>query len=50
MTTLPIAIFRYVQYHADPQVSALSVVLIAFTVAIIGVVERSNGFMRAVSR
>jgi ABC-type molybdate transport system permease subunit len=42
MTTLPIALFRYVQYHADPEVSALSVVLIAFTVAIIGVVERSN--------
>jgi putative spermidine/putrescine transport system permease protein len=49
LTTLPIAIFRYVQYHADPQVSALSVVLIAITVALIGVVERSNGFMRAVS-
>lgn len=49
LTTLPIAIFRYVQYHADPQVSALSVVLIAITVALIGVVERSNGFMRAVA-
>lgn len=49
LTTLPIAIFRYVQYHADPQVSALSVVLIAITLVVIGVVERSNGFMRAVS-
>ncbi|MGH7070845.1 MAG: ABC transporter permease [Acetobacteraceae bacterium] len=50
LTTLPVAIFRYVQYHADPQVSALSVVLIAITIALIGVIERSSGLMRAVSR
>ncbi len=50
MTTLPIEVFRYVQYRADPQVSALSVALIVLTVAIIAIVERSIGLTRAVSR
>lgn len=49
MTTLPIEVFRYVQSHADPQVSALSVLLIALTMGVILLIERSLGLMRAVS-
>ena len=49
LSTLPIAIFRYVQYRADPQISALSVVLIAVTVGVIALVERSTGLMRTLS-
>jgi putative spermidine/putrescine transport system permease protein len=50
VTTLPIEVFHYVEYRADPQVSALSVVLIAFTVLLIVVIERSLGVMRALGR
>jgi putative spermidine/putrescine transport system permease protein len=50
LTTLPVAVFRYLQDHADPQVSALSVVLIVLTVGVIALIERSLGLMRAVSR
>jgi putative spermidine/putrescine transport system permease protein len=50
LTTLPIEVFHYVQYRADPQLSALSVVLIGFTLILILVIERSIGFLRAVGR
>jgi len=50
LTTLPVEVFRYVQNHADPQVSALSVVLIVLTVGVIVLIERSLGLMRSVSR
>jgi putative spermidine/putrescine transport system permease protein len=50
LTTLPIEVFHYVQYRADPQLSALSVVLIGFTLVLILVIERSIGFLRAVGR
>jgi putative spermidine/putrescine transport system permease protein len=50
LTTLPIEVFHYVQYRADPQLSALSVVLIGFTLVLILVIERSLGFLRAVGR
>jgi putative spermidine/putrescine transport system permease protein len=50
LTTLPIAIFRYVQFRTDPQVAALSVVLILATMAIVVLVERTVGFMRALGR
>ena len=50
LTTLPIEVFRYVQSHADPQVSALSVMLIALTIGVIVLVERSLGLMTAASR
>jgi putative spermidine/putrescine transport system permease protein len=49
-TTLPIEVFRYVQNHADPQVSALSVLLIVLTIGMILLIERSLGLMRAVTR
>ncbi|MQA06072.1 MAG: ABC transporter permease subunit [Streptosporangiales bacterium] len=46
-TTLPVEIFRYVQYRTDPQVAALSVVLIAISVALVVIVERAVGLRRA---
>lgn len=50
LTTLPVQVFQYVQYRADPQVSALSVALIAIALALIVVIDRSVGFLRTVSR
>ena len=47
LTTLPIEIFHYIEYRADPQVSALSVVLIGLTMALVVVIERSVGILRA---
>jgi putative spermidine/putrescine transport system permease protein len=50
LTTLPIEVFHHVQYRADPQLSALSVALIGFTLVLIIIVERSIGFVRAMGR
>ena len=50
LTTLPIAIFRYVQFKTDPQIAALGVVLILGTMLIVVLVERTVGFMRAFGR
>lgn len=46
-TTLPVEIFRYVQTRTDPQVAALSTVLIAISLVVVVVVERSFGLRRA---
>jgi putative spermidine/putrescine transport system permease protein len=43
MTTLPIAIFRYVQLIVDPTVAAISTLLIILSVALILIVERTLG-------
>jgi putative spermidine/putrescine transport system permease protein len=50
LTTLPIEIFHAIEYRADPQISALSVVLIALTAVLVLVVERSVGIIRALGR
>lgn len=46
-TTLPVEIFRYVQFRTDPQVAALSSVLIAISLVLVVVVERAIGLRRA---
>lgn len=46
-TTLPVEIFRYVEYRTDPQIAALSVVLIAISLLFIVVIERMVGLKRA---
>lgn len=46
-TTLPVEIFRYVQYRTDPQIAALSTVLIAISLLFIIVIERVVGLKRA---
>lgn len=50
MSTLPVEIFHYVQYRADPQLSALSVVLIGFTLVFILVIERTIGVVKALGK
>jgi putative spermidine/putrescine transport system permease protein len=49
-TTLPVEIYHYVEYRTDPQVAALSVVLILLTVGLVLLIERSVGVMRALGR
>jgi len=50
LTTLPIEVWHTIEYRADPQISALSVALIALTAALVVVVERSLGVLRAMGR
>jgi putative spermidine/putrescine transport system permease protein len=50
LTTLPIEVFHAIEYRADPQISALSVVLIALTAGLVVVVERSLGLVRSFVR
>lgn len=46
-TTLPVEIFRYVEYKTDPQVAALSVVLVLISLMFVVMVERTMGLKRA---
>jgi len=50
LSTLPVEIYRYVEYRTDPQVAALSVVLICITMGLVLLVERTIGVMRALGR
>lgn len=50
LTTLPVEIYRYVHERTDPFVAAVSVVLIAATVVIVLLVERTAGLARALSK
>lgn len=47
LTTLPVEIFRYVEYQTDPSVAALSVVLVLISVAGVVLIERLLGLGRA---
>lgn len=48
-TTLPVEMFRYLQYRADPGIAALSVILIAISVVIVIVVERAMGLRKVMN-
>lgn len=48
-TTLPVEMFRYLQYRSDPGLAALSVLLIAISVVIVLVIERAVGLRRVVN-
>ena len=50
LTTLPVEIYRYVEFRTDPQIAALSVVLILITVGLVVLIERSVGVMRALGK
>ena len=50
LTTLPIEVYHAIEYRADPQISALSVVLIALTTLLVVITERSLGLLRAVTK
>jgi putative spermidine/putrescine transport system permease protein len=49
-STLPVEMVRYVEGRTDPMIAALSVVVIAGTLAVVLVVERLVGLTRAVGR
>jgi len=46
--TLPVAIFEYVQFRTDPQIAALSVVLILLSLLVVLIVERAIGLFQAI--
>jgi putative spermidine/putrescine transport system permease protein len=48
LTTLPVAIFNYVDTRTDPLVAAVSVVLVVATLAGVVLIDRSVGLRRAV--
>ncbi len=48
LTTLPVALYHYVEARTDPIVAAISVLMVLFTLALVVVLERAVGFRRAV--
>ncbi|RWX76741.1 ABC transporter permease [Neorhizobium lilium] len=50
LQTLPVALYRYVDERTDPMVAVLAVLMIALSLAIVLVVERSVGFAKAFDR
>ena len=48
LTTLPVALFRYVESRTDPLVAAVSTVLVALTMLVVLVLDRAVGLRRAV--
>ena len=46
-TTLPVEIYKYVQFRSDPQIAALSVVLILISLIFVVLIERIIGLGRA---
>jgi putative spermidine/putrescine transport system permease protein len=49
VNTLPLAIFRYIEFRTDPQVAALSVLLILASILIMLLIERGLGLRRTLS-
>jgi putative spermidine/putrescine transport system permease protein len=47
ISTLPVEIFNYVESRTDPLIAAVSVMLVAATLAVVFLVERSIGFSKA---
>jgi putative spermidine/putrescine transport system permease protein len=50
LTTLPVELMRYVAFRADPQVAVVGTVLVAITIFLVILIERSVGLMRALGR
>ncbi len=48
LTTLPVALYHYVEARTDPMVAAISVLMVLFTLALVVVLERAVGLRRAV--
>jgi putative spermidine/putrescine transport system permease protein len=46
LTTLPVEVYNYVQFRTDPLVAALSVVLVAISLAGVVLIERALGLRR----
>lgn len=50
LTTLPVALFRYVESRTDPLVAAVSTLLVVFSLAIVIILDRAIGLRRAVGK
>lgn len=50
LTTLPVALFRYVESRTDPLVAAVSALLVIMTLAIVLVLDRAVGLRRAIGK
>lgn len=48
LSTLPVALYHYVEARTDPLVAAVSVLTVAFTLAIVLVLERAIGLRKAI--
>ncbi|MCQ4161632.1 ABC transporter permease [Roseomonas sp. GC11] len=48
LTTLPVALFHYVESRTDPLVAAVSVLMVLFSLGLVAVLERAVGLRRAV--
>ena len=48
LTTLPVALYRYVEARTDPLVAAVSTVLVALTMMVVMVLDRLVGLRRAI--
>lgn len=48
LSTLPVALYHYVEARTDPLVAAVSVLMVAFTLAIVLVLERAIGLRKAI--
>jgi putative spermidine/putrescine transport system permease protein len=48
LTTLPVALYHYIESHADPLVAAVSVLLICLTLVFVMVLDRTVGLRKAV--
>jgi len=47
VSTLPVEIYRYIEYRTDPQIAALSVLLILISLAMTMLIEKMVGLRRA---
>jgi putative spermidine/putrescine transport system permease protein len=50
LTTLPVALFRYVESRTDPLVAAASALLVILTLAIVLILDRAVGLRRAIGK
>lgn len=46
MTTLPVAIYTYIEYTSDPSIAAISTILVVLTVGAVLLIDRTVGFTR----
>jgi putative spermidine/putrescine transport system permease protein len=46
MTTLPVAIYTYIEYTSDPSIAAISSILVVLTVGAVLLIDRTAGFTR----
>jgi putative spermidine/putrescine transport system permease protein len=50
LTTLPVALYHYIESHSDPLVASVSVLMIVGTLVLVALLDRTVGLRRAVGR